>query len=171
MKNLFLLLTTIVTLASCNKPDQTVTINNQYRLTLPGFLSEKPDILPEASLSYCNEFKEFYTIVIDEPISDIAPYYDADADIFEEYVLLLDGMRSEVSSEVTEKVSTDFSIGSHRAQNSEQVVMIDDMSIYYNTTIVMTNDKFYQIVSWCLSEDEEKYQPTMEKIGKSFIEL
>lgn len=171
MKNLILFSLFTLFIASCSQPDQTVTVNNEYELTLPGFLSENTNLHDEASLAYDNPFKEFYSIVIDEPITDISIYYDEDADIFEEYHSLLGEIIEDAGTIVNTESQVDLTIAGFQARQTERVVLIDGMEIFYFNTVVMTNTKFYQIVSWCLPEDSKTNKPLMEKIGLSFREL
>ena len=71
---------------SCVKEEtQSIKIKDQYKIELPKTLSKADNLHEDASLQYQNLFSEFYTIVIDEPISDFNDLVTQDEYLAESY--------------------------------------------------------------------------------------
>lgn len=68
MKKITIILSSILTLNSCEPSDeyQIVNIDDKYSLTIPSFLTKVNNLNDNASLQYQHGLKEFYVIVIDE---------------------------------------------------------------------------------------------------------
>ncbi|RWZ85515.1 MAG: hypothetical protein EO766_16740 [Hydrotalea sp. AMD] len=78
MKNITILLLTILSLNSCQSGDeqQTVTIENKYSVAIPSFLTKASGLNDDASLQYQHAWKEFYVIVIDESKAEMQKALD-----------------------------------------------------------------------------------------------
>ncbi|MGJ8593152.1 MAG: hypothetical protein ACSHXF_11420 [Aquaticitalea sp.] len=157
--------------------EQTVTIDNRYSLTIPKFLSEGTDLHDDASLQYQHIFKEFYVVVIDEPkdemhsvleLNDLTDIYSKDIDgyaklIFDSvYESLLDPVQTDV---------VETTVNGMAARLSTLVGMADDISIFYDYGVYESEDRYYQVIAWTLSDQQSKYQSQMDAILHSLKEL
>ena len=162
--------------ADFNKLEK-VTVNNQYTVELPGFLSETNDLNDEASLQYQNLFKEFYIIILDEVKEDVhgaiiendlLDFYSLDIDGYSD--LLIDGVISEMNEDA-ESERKEVHINNRKANLMYLSGNIEDLDIYYEFGFIEGKDHYYQIMVWTLEKNRTKYQEGMDKIVKSFREL
>jgi len=79
------LLISFLVFSCANEEVQSIKIKGQYEIELPKTLSKADNLHEDASLQYQNLFSEFYTIVIDEPISDFNDLVTQDEYLAESY--------------------------------------------------------------------------------------
>ena len=81
-----MLILTILSLNSCKSgaKQQTVTIENKYSVAIPSFLTKTRGLNDDASLQYQHAWKEFQSLVIDEPKTEVQKALD-DNNLSESY--------------------------------------------------------------------------------------
>jgi len=178
MKKIFSPILAIFFLMACSEtPPETVTVDDKFSLQIPGYLSEANGLNSDASLQYQNLIKEFYVIVIDEDIetfneaineNQLQDIYSTDFDGY--FSLLIDSF-SEGIEIFTVSDQVDLTINDMPAKSIEIEGQVDDVSIYYNYTVVKGETDYYQILSWTLRDKKINYLDQMNEIAKSFVEL
>lgn len=155
---------------------QTITIEDRYTLTLPGFLSEG-DLHEDASLSYQNLWKEFYVIVIDEPIDELGTAL-ADSYLEDEYSSDLDGysslildMMNEALYDAKQSEFVQTTINGLPARLTTLSGEIDDIEIFYHIGLFEGQTNYYQVLTWTLLEQQVEYGKEMKDILHSLVEL
>lgn len=178
---IFLLLVLTV-LFGCNGEKsfkfKTVISKNIYSLEVPDFMTESKILHEEASLQYQNLFREFYMVVIDEPIEEFNALIEMEAFLAESYTpnltgyanLLIDNMESAVDDSEVSEVQ-DIKINGLPARYFQLTGTVEGIDIFYQIAYLQGKEKYYQLVVWTEQKSKEKYAPAMEKIIMSFKEL
>jgi hypothetical protein len=173
MKNftfLFFLLSTLF--ISCKKETvfNSVTINDNYSISIPEYLSPSTGMHQQASAQYENKEKEFYLLVIDESKADMQTY-DLDYDIDTYY------------KNIVSKPFKDFiqggkiSIPGRQTINGAKALIADiegevnHTQIFYKLAVIETPNKFYQVVVWTRADQKEMYEKDMLAIIESLKEI
>lgn len=179
MKNIAKIFLLLLAVTSCQiaYKEQTITIEDRYTLTLPGFLTKASNLNDDASLQYQNTLREFYTIVIDE---DAEEFHDAiyDNNLDELIELNLDGYAQLLISGVenagikaaVSETKSDY-INGMPARFITARGVVEGIDVFYLFTFTEGANRYYQIVSWTLDKQEAKYKDTMTKIAYSLKEI
>ena len=180
MKNINILLLTILFITSCQSGDteKIVTIENKYSISIPSFLVKASTELNEdASLQYLHTWKEFYVIVIDESKSEMQKAL-IDNNLTNEYSndiegysdLLLDGFEEGLSIYNKSDI-IDTEINNMPAKLLAISGRIEGVDVYYSLAFIEEKERYYQIMAWTLLNKESKYKAQMKKIMNSLKEL
>lgn len=163
---------------SCgNEEIQSVKIKGQYQIELPKTLSKADNLHEDASLQYQNIFSEFYTIVIDEPVSDFNDMVSQDEYLAESYTPNLTGYSDLLKDNLSVSIKNgkfsafqDTRINGLEAKLMNVAGTVDGIDVYYQFGFVKGKDHYYQIVNWTELKRKETNQKAMEKIISSFKE-
>ncbi|MCD8080434.1 MAG: hypothetical protein LUF04_08500 [Bacteroides sp.] len=138
-----------------------VIVEDMYSISLPGYLSEANDLNEDASLQYQNMWKEFYVIVIDDLKSEMQ-------DILEEHELLeiypndlegysdliWDGFEEDMDvQKITDPM--DDMINGRPVKYRKINAVVEGVDVFYYFAIVEGKDRFYQILTWTLTERQK----------------
>ena len=173
------LIVTALLLYSCGAKDsyQTVTVENKYELTLPSFLSKASDLNDDASLQYQNAIREFYAIVIYEPVIDLEEALeeggladDYKNDISGYSKLMIDNFKESLTNPVVSK-ATDTIINNMPAKIVSLKAQIDDLDIFYAIGLYQGEEDYYQLLTWTLANKENRNKEEMNKILYSLKEV
>jgi len=190
IKRIFLLMGLIVLFFSCdiiNNNDKSeklsddvyneVSINNEYSILLPKYLSKAANLNKDASLQYQNIFREAYVIVIDEPKDSFITLfkdlglYDESLTPLENYSNAQNKSLSDATKEVVyDSGFSDKKINSLPAKFKKLQAKISgiDFEISYWNTYLESESKMYTIMCWTLSDRQKKYDDTFTKVINSF---
>lgn len=154
-----------------------VSINNEYSILLPKYLSKAKNLNEDASLQYQNIFREAYVIVIDEPKDGFITLFK-DIGLYEESLTPLENYskyQNESLSDATKEVIydsgfSDKTINSLPAKFKKLQAKISgiDFEISYWNTYLESDSKMYTIMCWTLSDRQKKYDDTFTKVINSF---
>lgn len=166
-------------IVSCaNEEIQSIKIKGQYEIKLPKTLSKADNLHEDASLQYQNIFNEFYTIVIDEPISDFNDLVTQDEYLAESYKPNLTGYSNLLKDNLSATIKNgkfskfeDTKINGMEAKLMNVTGTVDGIDVYYQFGFVKGRDRYYQIVNWTELERKDNHSGAMEKIISSFKEL
>jgi hypothetical protein len=157
---------------------QTVTIKKRYSLAIPNFLSVADNLHEDASLQYQNLFKEFYTIVIDEPSKDfdemivnepsLSDYYTANLEGYSN--LIVDNMKVTVEDGIFSEF-TQTKINGNDARTISLEGTVEGIKVFYHLTFIKGKRQYYQIVNWTELKRKNDHLQFMENISASFQEL
>lgn len=173
MKKILALCLFTILLSCDSKEVQTVTIKNKYTLQLPGFLSKATDLHEDASLQYQNALREFYVVVIDEPKQDFYNIAETTEDFpadFEGYHQILRSGLEEAIEDIDIAPTKDTQINGLKAKTFSLTGNIETIPVFYEIAYIEGKDRFYQIVTWTLKDNKEKYSEQMRNILSSFKE-
>lgn len=180
MKKFLSLLSLLFVLFACKQDTstQTITIKKLYSLEIPNFLSVANHLHEDASLQYQNIFKEFYTIVIDEPSKDfddmivnepsLSDYYTPNLEGYSN--LIIDNMKVTVE-DGTFSEFTKTKINGHEARTIILSGTVEEIKVFYHLTFIKGRKQYYQIVNWTELKRKEDHLKFMENIAISFKEL
>jgi len=175
--SLFLLL---LILFACKQDasTETITIKKLYSLEIPSFLSAANHLHEDASLQYQNIFKEFYTIVIDEPSKafddmivnepSLVDYYTPNLEGYSN--LIVDNMKV-IVEDGTFSEFTQTKINGNDARTISLSGTVEDIKVFYHLTFIKGRKQYYQIVNWTELKRKEDHLKLMENISASFKEL
>ena len=175
MKKITLLLLFALSLifAGCeSNKKQTVKINGQYMVELPGFLSETTELNDDASLQYANELREFYVAVIDEPKKDFDEYMDgigekSGLEGFSEFLIDDFSENSEMKKPELKKIT----FNNLNAYTANLTNMVNGYSTFWKISYIEGAESYYQLFTWTLEKNKDKYAEEMNKIHNSFKEI
>jgi len=168
----------LLTISCANEEIQSIKIKGQYEIELPKKLSKADNLHEDASLQYQNLFSEFYTIVIDEPISDFNDLVTQDEYLAENYKPNLTGYSNLLKDNLSASIKNgkfsnfeDTKINGMEAKLMNVSGTVDGIDVYYQFGFVKGRERYYQIVNWTELKRKEDHSGAMEKIISSFKEL
>jgi hypothetical protein len=171
-------LITFLFFSCANEKVQSIKVKGQYEIELPKTLSKADNLHEDASLQYQNLFSEFYTIVIDEPISDYNNLVIQDVYLAENYTPNLTGYSNLLKDNLSVSVKNakfsnfeDVKINGMEAKLMNVSGTVDDIDIYYQFGFVKGKENYYQIVNWTELKRKEDHSKSMQNIIASFKEL
>lgn len=179
MKQFLFFCASIIFLSACGLSGeyQTITVDGKYSLDIPKELSTTTELHPEASLQYMNVIREFYVMVIDEPVEDFAKAVSENqlenvVELNEEgYADLVVPAIKDGLSNLEDETPVKTKINGLSAMIHKFSGHINDIDVYYNFCVVQGKKNYYQILIWTMKDQKEKFSPDMEKIMMSFKEL
>jgi hypothetical protein len=155
---------------------ETVTINENYSMGIPKFMTKATGLNDEASLQYQNIFKETYVIVIDENKQEfIDAYqqlqgYDSSTSVISSYAdtqvqLTTSSMNVLAKSEVKF-----FPLNGLNAANIEIDAELEGIKtpITYFLTFVEGDESLYFVMAWTLQKYKDDYRETFAEMAKTF---
>ncbi|WP_421802504.1 hypothetical protein [Flagellimonas sp.] len=154
----------------------TVSINQDYKLSIPKFMTGTTGLNEEASLQYQSLLKEAYLLVIDEPKAGFEEVYrdlnqyDDDLSIMQNYR----DARIKILSRTTEinrKTKPEFlKINGLDAETMELDANIEGVAneISYFLTFIEGDDRVYMIMAWTLKNKKIEHKKTFKTIAESF---
>ncbi len=169
---------TVFFLTSC-QPSETETINveDKYSITIPAFLSKSSILNSDASLQYQHIFKEFYVIVIDETKeeflqaineNELTEPYSSDLNGYTK--LLMDSFENSINTYQKAEFN-DTIINGVNAKLTSITGKSEGVDAYFMLAFLEGDKRFYQIMTWTLSNRKYTYNDMMKKLIYSFKEL
>ncbi len=162
---------------SCGSSDEveTVTIAHKYSIELPTFLSKGTGLQDDASLQYQNLLREFYVVVVDEPkfgLSEILMNAGYTPDLQGYFNILTADIEGTMENTEIESVK-DIQINGLKAKTFSMTGTIpeNNIDVFYKMAYIEGEDSFYQIVTWTMKKNKDKYAPQMDKLIRSFKEI
>ncbi len=153
---------------ACSYSDewQAVTINDEYQIALPSYLSVPDKKLHlQAQLQYNNYFRNVYVIVVDTPKTkfdlNLQSYYQKEYDLLAERLTKpqhIDSSHLTINGLPARQFSMTGEVGKRD--------VIEKM--YYRITLIESPDKYYLISIWTWDEWRRKYRKTIDKMVQSF---
>jgi len=174
-----MLLGLFVLFQSCKDDSQieTITIKNQYSLDIYSNMSKTNELNDDASLQYQDIFNEIYIVVIDEKAEEFEAII-SDNDLDELYKpdlngyskLIVDGFDSEPNIKRISK-EQDTLINGLQSKIIEFEGKVDEYKVYYQLAFVKSEKAYYQIMTWTLYDNKEKFKEKLDKMTYSFKEI
>lgn len=192
MKKLLSLL--IIFICSCESDSKTETIqvDNEHKINLPVFLSKTDTISQVAILEYQNTKKKLYTIVITDTKAEFDDaihkhtfldkiYVNDTTNPNNQYPSNLDGYSNYILDFITKRgisidVISDLEKTTINGLNARIISItgkadIDSTFYYWKFAFIEDKDKFYQVITWTLKNQENKYSRQMDSIIQSFEKI
>lgn len=156
---------------------QTITVSDQFRLTIPSFLKKTDALNDQAALQYMSAFREFYVIVIVDNKIEVQNQLILNG-LEEEYSIDLDGFAKlsiHYSAENifhTENITFDtVVINNLNAYAFRLNTFSQDHPVYFHCALIEGKNRFYQLFTWTLTEKESIHKNQMNDIINSFNEI
>ena len=159
---------------SCNRNEKFETVTfPDFQVDLPEYMTEVDLQNPNAQLQYGDILKEHYVLVIEERVSDLESLgFDFTIEDYMDFALenVLNTISNSKSERLNETVKNDTGID-YITYKIWGTFDEEDIDVYYRLTVYKSDDNFYNLMTWCMAEDERAYEPIMDKMVKSFKEL
>lgn len=179
MRSILIFSVFVIAFLSCQSSDknQCVSVNDQYSMELPAFLSSTTDLNDVASLQYSNGEEELYVIVIDEDKASITQalvdnqleeMYDTSLDGFTQ--LMLDTYCSGVDVSTISDVET-TSINGFDARVVTIEGAVEGVDIYLQIAYIEGQSTYYQLMTWTLLSRKNEFLEQMKTLTNSFREV
>ena len=153
-----------------------VSINNEYEISVPDYMTPAKDLNAEASLQYQNIYKETYVIIIDESKEDFVTAfrefgeYDDSMSTIENYrktqlLFLMEGINLKKQTK-----PKNLTINGLNAEYVELDGIPEglDLDISYFFTFIEGKNKLYMVMAWTLGDRKMKYKSMFEQLSQSF---
>lgn len=165
-------------LFSCNENLQNEkyekkTVENKFSLLIPESLEQTTELNDVACLQFQNKKRDFYIIVLDEPKDAFTRAVDnkvlhTTADLNGYYKVVVENFRK-----ITTKDFKVYDIEKKKINHSNAVIFSmsgrnEDYSIFYRYAVVESKNRYYQIMLWTSTLQEQQYIDRMNKIISSF---
>lgn len=153
-----------------------VNTNDLYQVALPDFMSEATNLSDDAALQYQNVFKEFYVVILDEPLLDFKESFQG-LDMYNDSLSVIDNYTEVQYSSIVEDlditsdvIRKSVKINGLPARIIEFDAKVDDIDvpITYYYTFFEGKENVYLMLAWSLQTRRKKYQTLFEKISRSF---
>jgi len=155
---------------------ENITINGEYTMGIPTYMSKSTSLNDEASLQFQNIFKETYVIVIDESKQEYIDtyedlgFYDTARNVISNYA---DTQVQSITSSlevISRKEITPLRINGLSAAATEIDAKFEGVhsAITYFLTFVEGKEKLYMIMAWTMQTKKDNYRATFEQMTKSF---
>jgi hypothetical protein len=168
----------LAVLCSCNQTPpiekyDTQTLENKYSLLIPESLEQTDQLNKFASMQFKNAKQDFYIMVLDEPKAGFAQAveekkYNTTSDLGGYYKIVVDHFR-----DITSKGFKVYDIEKKKINSANAIVfsmsgLNDNYPVFYRYAVIESKERYYQIMSWTNTMQEQKYQERMNKIIDSF---
>ncbi|MBR9855205.1 MAG: hypothetical protein GYB37_11615 [Algicola sp.] len=154
----------------------TVTIDKNYSIGIPKFMTATTGLNEEASLQYQSLLNEAYLLIIDEPKSGFKEVYRGLGQ-YDDNLSLLQNYRQarlQILSRTTKVGSKSnpepLNINGLNAESLEIDAKLEgvDNEISYFITFVEGSDQVYMIMAWTLKDKKKEHKKTFKTIAESF---
>jgi len=161
-------------------PKMKVTINKQYSMMIPEYLSRDTTLNDEASLQYSNYTKEMYIVVIDESKKDFKDVflalgdYDTTKTVLQNYTRAqMESIRANMQAITKESPLRYLRTGSGKAHVHDVTGTQEgvDGELGFTIGFVEGKETLYMIMMWTFQKDKPLYQEDMDAMITSFREL
>lgn len=168
----------LILLSSCNENNQNEkyekkSVENKFSLLIPESLGQTNKLNSIASIQFENTSQDFYIMVLDESKDAFTKavdnkVYDTTADLDGYYKVVVNHFK-----EITSKYFKVYNIEKKKINHSNAIVFSmsginDGYPAFYRYAVIESNKRYYQIMSWTNTSQEQKYTERMNKIIGSF---
>ena len=171
MNKLILNLGLIFCLISCQSNETQEIVKNQFKITIPRYMTETATLNQEAVLQYQNEFRNMYLIVIEDKKKDmqtaLAEYkpdekFDSDFDKYSDFRL---GDLNKDNKLKNKKIN------GLNAKNLNITDRTAGAPVHLNIALIEGKDIYYQVITWTSANKESQNKTDMEMMVDSFTEI
>jgi len=154
----------------------TVSIDGDYRIDIPKFMTGTTGLNEEASLQFQSLLKEAYLLVIDEPKAGFEKIfrelgqYDEELSVIQNYRVARLQLLSR-SAEISNKTKPELRIiNDLDSEVMELDAIIDGIpsEISYFLTFVEGDERVYMIMAWTPKDKKMEHKTTFKAIAQSF---
>lgn len=147
------------------KPEKVEFFDQSFSVMMPASWSLRKDLNDAADLQMGNSFKEAYTIIISEDISDF------DDITLEDHSDITRSMIKQGLKDWQESNPETFDIGGNRALRYRLAGVMDGIKVVYWHVTLETEEHYHQILLWSLKSKFPKNQADFDKVIQSFEEI
>ena len=170
---LFLLLLSSCNENSKNEKYEKKSVENKFSLLIPESLGLTNKLNSIASIQFENTNQDFYIMVLDESKDAFTKavnnkVYNTTTDLDGYYKVIVNHFK-----EITSKDFKVYNIEKKKINHSNAIVFSmsginDGYPAFYRYAVIESNKRYYQIMSWTNTSQEQKYTDRMNKIIDSF---
>ena len=177
--------TLVLFMVSCKNPKgekkesddlHTVTINNEYSIDVPFFMTGTTGLNEAASLQFQSLRKEAYLIVMDELKSGFETVfrdleqYDDSLSVIQNYRDARLQILSRTTQIIDKSPSTSLQIQGLDAESVGLDAKVNGMDneISYFLTFIDGGKKVYMVMGWTLKERKKEHKKTFKTVAESF---
>lgn len=168
----------LVLLSSCNENSKNEkyekkSVENKFSLLIPESLGLTNKLNSIASIQFENTNQDFYIMVLDESKDTFTKavnnkIYNTTTDLDGYYKVIVNHFK-----EITSKDFKVYNIQKKKINHSNAIVFSmsginDGYPAFYRYAVIESNKRYYQIMSWTNTSQEQKYTDRMNKIIDSF---
>lgn len=169
MKNTIIVFTITLVLLTITTFAQTTLkeykAGHSFNVSLPDYMSKTSGLNGSSAIQYKSTVKDVYGFVISdtkEDLSLVEMNYSSANEFYEDFI------KDFVKDEEKRKVSTSQSQKRGNINFVESDVTYYDkdaqIEIYYLIGVVETKTAYYKVLSWCASENKDKFKADFQKI-------
>lgn len=149
-----------------------------FQISYPAGYVKSYDLNDVAAAQFSSPVNEKYSIVIQTEKDHLTFYQLEFSDLVEAGAYYSKTIKDGLTDDASLKYVSpkEIKINGHNAVESTiEGSFTDEESglttkLFYDVTIVETNNHYYQIISWCAAKDKKKYEEEFRKIASSFKE-
>ncbi|NOK59239.1 MAG: hypothetical protein GFH27_549283n300 [Chloroflexi bacterium AL-W] len=144
-----------------------VATDGQSQINVPRVWQERADLNDEAEIQAANPLREQYVIVLTESKADFEGF-DVDLPAYAE--IIRDNFVDSVG-EISVTNEQTLSINGNDAIQYELRGTVDDLDVVYWMTGIESDENYYQVLSWTLTEYAARNEPVLQDVVQSFQPL
>lgn len=156
-----------------------VTIQNEYSMGIPGYMTKTKTLNDDASLQFQNIFKEAYVIVIDESKQEFidalveSEGYDSTGTVITNYADTQVQLTTNNLDVISRTETITLKINGLDAAHTEMDATMAGVPspITYFLTFIEGNEKLYMVMAWTLQKNKDTHRKTFNKMARSFKTL
>lgn len=149
-----------------------------FQISYPAGYVKSYDLNDVAAAQFSSPVNEKYSIVIQTEKDHLTFYQLEFSDLVQAGSYYSKTIKDGLNDDASLKYFSpkEIKINGHNAVESTiEGSFTDEESglttkLFYDVTIVETNNHYYQIISWCAAKDKKKYEEEFRKIASSFKE-
>lgn len=153
--------------------------NQYFELDVPGHMNSMYDLNQEAALQYGYveqsglEVLEHYVIVLMETKEEIDGYdLDMDFDALSYSEISVESLKGGLDDyTVLTKDPEIIEVNGMDCVKNQMRGSLGDVNVYYELGVFEGDKAFYQVLTWCIEEQKDKFKSDMDKIIESFKEI
>ena len=152
---------------------KTISVNDEYSLSVPKYMTEMKSLHDEASFQYANVFKETYIIVLDESKEEFIATFK-ELEIYNDSLTPLENYSDFQLKSFKESIAAlnvnklDSRIKKTPSELYEFNGEVEGLDIAYFVSFIEADTKMYMIMSWTMQDRYKKYKETFKLTHSTF---
>jgi hypothetical protein len=152
---------------------KTISVNDEYSLSVPKYMTEMKSLHDEASFQYANVFKETYIIVLDESKEEFIATFK-ELEIYNDSLTPLENYSDFQLKSFKESIAAlnvnklDSRIKKTPSELYEFNGEVEGLDIAYFVSFIEADTKMYMMMSWTMEGRYNKFKETFKLTHSTF---